>query len=325
MSRLNFTDQAGSVELMGAECASLRSVALDIGLQAWGLNAPYAGSWANANLIMGMARDDNPTTHGSIFDEWRKAQGGDVQLKADLIASLKVHLRLDGLRIAVAGHSLNTNDLTLNTALACGSNQVRLAAKLAGWSYCWLEGLHRGWLAGIIDHGLESGVFRSGLFWVDRALNIGERVEDAPDRIWSDLGWAGVAEFLRAGGGPVVISSDGFPSVDVSAWEPTVDPAWVPDWAIDDEGRAEWDALGSVGQFEQRIGHANEQWYELPADVRWRHGMDGLRAQRPWAQLAPTTLGVHYFGKPVTIFHVMSPKRDELVEAVVGGDHGAES
>lgn len=97
---------------------------------------------------------------------------------------------------------------SLNTAMALGSDPVRLLARLHGQCeiHAYVEGEDRAWLADMIEEGREFRVLRSG------------------------MGWEKVAAFLRADSdGPVVTSysvCDSFPNKqaadfdgDYDAWE----------------------------------------------------------------------------------------------------------
>jgi hypothetical protein len=57
--------------------------------------------------------------------------------------------------------------IVLNTALAAGSDPVKLGARLHAQCelHCWVDGPNRAWLADIIERGLKTGIFREGLRW----------------------------------------------------------------------------------------------------------------------------------------------------------------
>lgn len=64
--------------------------------------------------------------------------------------------------IRYKGHDVDTFGLQLNTALAAGSDAVKLAARLHGSCeiHCWVDGHNREWLASIIERGVSDGVLR---------------------------------------------------------------------------------------------------------------------------------------------------------------------
>jgi len=203
----------------------------------------------------------------------------------------------------------------LNTALATGSDPVRLAAKLSGWEHVWVDGPDRAWLADVIDEGLEHGPFRRGMWYVD-AVGGGHVAEGHPDRKWSSQGWEDVTAFLRDRDNEPVVTEhstgDSFPDRVLAGWKPVVDPRWVPEW-VSKDGGVEWGAMSADERAECRQEHAEEQWGDLPAEERWQRSLDGLRAQRPWARLSPETLGEVWFGPCVTVYDLLAPDRDERV------------
>lgn len=98
------------------------------------------------------------------------------------------------------GGRVSTFTVSLNTALVMGSRPVKLLARLHGQCeiHTWVDGQNRAWLAGIIDEGRKSGVFRA------------------------EQGWEEVAEFLHNRDDETVVTSysvcDLFPSPPKS-WE----------------------------------------------------------------------------------------------------------
>ncbi|PZG16487.1 hypothetical protein C1I95_17600 [Micromonospora craterilacus] len=200
----------------------------------------------------------------------------------------------------------------MNTALAAGSDPVRLAAKLRGYGegHAWVEGSDRAWLADIIDQGLEAGIYRRGLWR--------SGTPDGPRDQWTDLGWQQVIGFLRSRDDEPVVTSysvtDGFPNRAIADWTPPVDPQWRPDWA-DGGGANEWSEMTASEQDSWRRDHAAEQWYDLPDGERWELAMAGLRRTRPWARLAPDTLSEVAFGWPVSVYDLFAPDSAERVRA----------
>lgn len=216
---------------------------------------------------------------------------------------------VQGLPLEVAGAELHSNNVELNTALAVGNEPLALAAKIHGWceSHCWVDGPDRNWLADIIDAGLEAGLYRRGIWY-----------EPAPgaERKWSSQGWESVTELLRSrDDGPVVLSysvCDQFPNSHIAGWKPPFDEAWKPDWA-EGGGLAEWEAMSAEEKGEHQRDSRHDEWYDLSGEQQWAMAMDGLRRERPWAQLGPDTLRDITFHLPVTIFDLFAPDRDERV------------
>lgn len=104
------------------------------------------------------------------------------------------------------GRNLDTFEVVLNTAMALGSDPVRLAARVyaQGDIHAWVDSPNRSWLADVIDEGLDTGVYR-------RSLN------------GTSCGWENVTRLLsRSSGGPVVMSysvSGAFPSERLTDYE----------------------------------------------------------------------------------------------------------
>lgn len=318
MSRVYFHSPSGTAELNGSELHHLRRVAEGPSEAAWNLDGH--GSLERAAYILDMATE-RTTRHDTatyLKADLRKAQEADrtgagvFDAVTRFVNALKTVLRVEGLDLDVAGVRLRTANVDLNTALVAGSDVVQLAAKIGHWaeSHCWVEGSDRRWLADIIDRGLDAGIFRRG-FWFPSAPS-------GPKDKWSDQGWDQVLELLRARDDePVVLSysvENSFPNAEIADWEPTIDPDWRPDWA-DDEGLAEWRAMSEEDRGHQAREAAMDDWYDLPDAEKWDRAMVGLRCERPWARLAPDTLGEMYFHLPVTVYDLLAPDRDERVRA----------
>jgi len=299
MSRIYFHTPSGIAELRGSERAWLRSVAQGPAETAWDLDPHRDLERARTILALVPEVPDGPHGANYLHTYLRQAEAQEQANKRayagwqpgqplagptshepqqKLINALRTALRVDGLRMVVAGVDLHTANLDLNTALVAGSDPVRLAAKIDGWceSHCWVDGPDRAWLAGIIDQGLTAGLYRKGLWY--------SNTPDGPRDQWSDQGWGQVLELLRARDDePVAMSysvCDQFPNPEIAGQE-----------------------------------SAGDQWYDLPEGEQWQTAMDGLRRDRPWARLAPDTLAEVMFGLPVTVYDLLAPDRDDRVRA----------
>lgn len=75
----------------------------------------------------------------------------------------------DHYALTIDGEQISSFLLLLNTALAIGNDQIRLAARIHGQCeiHCYVEGWNRAWLAKIIEGGRDSGVYRDGMGWED--------------------------------------------------------------------------------------------------------------------------------------------------------------
>lgn len=196
-----------------------------------------------------------------------------------------------GLPIEIGGQRLDSADVELNTTLRIGNDVIRLVAKLGGWgaSHAWVQGEHRAWMADLVDQGLQDGVLRAGLWYVDGPCD--GLPENHPQRRWRDLGWGAVTAFLRERDDEPVVTSyscdDDFPGPSIAGW-----------YEDEDGGYDAWD--------------------RLPAREKWDRSMAGLARRRPWAQLESDTLGYYTFGVGATLFDLYAPDRDERVRALAG-------
>lgn len=326
MSRIYFHSEHGDAHLRGSERAWLSWVASGPARAYWDLDR--GGAYERAKEIMSMVKRGDRGE--GLFETLAKAEAADAENKRlwaeakergihwpntsynaqrQLTQSLELFLKVQGLPMEVAGIELHSSNIELNTALAIGSEPLALAAKIHGWceTHCWVEGSDRKWLADLIDAGLESGVYRRGIWY-----------EPAPgaEREWSSQGWESVTELLRSrDDGPVVLSysvCDQFPNRHTAGWEPPFDEGWRPDWA-EGEGLAEWDEKTAEEKDEYQRDSRRDEWYDLPFEQQWCLAMDGLRRDKPWAQVSPDTLHEVTFHLPVTIFDLFSPDRDERV------------
>jgi hypothetical protein len=338
MSRVYFHSEQRTAELRGSERGWLEHVARGPAEAAWDLNNPILplerceqiiamipevpGSQCVASYLHDQLREarEQQARNSIAAREWKPGQPLPGRIdqgpERQLIRYLRTELVRYGLNFAVAGQQLDGGSVALNTALVAGSDVIALAAKIHGWceSHGWIDGPDRKWLADLIDEGLRCGIYRAGLWYY----------EPGGKRKWSDQGWEDVTALLReTDDGPVVMShsvTDGFPNLDIAEWDPVVDAGWMPEWAADDAGRAEWDEMSGDDQTSYRYEHANKQWAELSDDDQWRLGMEGLRAKRPWARIGPDTLRAETFGPAVTVYDLLAPDRDQRVLAACASE-----
>lgn len=314
MSGIYFHTPSKQAELRGSERAWLRQVARGPADAAWDLNGSSGFDRAKAILDLVPEVPDGLDGANYLHTMLRAAvQNKDnPEPRWALVRALKTTMRVDGLRMLIAGVELNTDNISLNTALVAGSDPVRLAAKINGWceSHAWVDGPDRAWMADIINEGLRAGIYRRELWYADTS--------DGPHDKRADQGWGQVVDLLRARDDePVVMSysvTDGFPNPWIAGWDPPIDPGWLPDWA-DGDGHNEWIAMSGAERAGWRREHADEQWYDLPADQQWELAMAGLRRERPWARIGPDTLAEVTFHYPVTVYDLFAPDRDERVRA----------
>ena len=139
-------------------------------------------------------------------------------------------------------------DAHLNTALAFGSDSVKLAARLHGQCevHAYVEGGNRKWLADLFQQGLATGIFRSKL----RSYN---------------QGYDEVIKLLLCRDDEPVVTSysvcDSFPNAGVARFESTrKDHYDEPD---------------------------PDEWYEKDKDERWELALKGLRDSGGGLELNP--------------------------------------
>jgi hypothetical protein len=303
MSRVYFHSPSGTAALAGAERLWLRHLAVASASAAWGLDGAGFGLETAEQIIAMVPEVPEGVTgrHGYLHPYLREAQAAmarrDYSLNRRLLDALKTAVSLGDLELNVQGVRLRSVNLDLNTALAAGSDPVALAAKVYGWceSHCWVEGPDRGWLADIIEEGLSSGLYRTGLGWESRYAD-----HDEGD---------GVLPLLCARNDePVVLSysvTESFPDELVGDW--------MPPWP--DGVERDWNALTEAQQEEREA--RREQFTELPYDEQWGISMRGLRETRSWAQLSADRLRTQFFHLPLTVHDVMRPDRAEHLRSVL--------
>jgi hypothetical protein len=155
----------------------------------------------------------------------------------------------DGGLIEINGESIDHWTLGLNTALVLGNDSMRLLARIHAQCeiHGYVEGPNRAWFAGLIEEGLDTGLYREGQGWEDVQTCLHQRADE-----------------------PVVMSysvCQSFPNPDVGDWM----PAW-PDGLPRD-----WNALTEYQQQERTARH--DAWYELERSEQWDRGLAGLRAE----------------------------------------------
>lgn len=269
MSRITFHSPSGEAELCGRERAHMSSL-------------------VNTLFLAGMG-----FTSSSMRREHREMCSGlftcyDIPFRDDKAwadsAALWLSVSMGDRRpIRTPSGYIDAFHAALNTAIAVGSDPVRLCARIHAQCeiHCYVEGPNRAWLADIIAEGRRTGIFRG-----PPAL-----------REWGL--WEPIVEFLRAKDDePVVLSdsvSDGFPDwplvLDAGVWTPPpfkiTDEYPSPDWAPE---------------------FTSAEWYKLSDGERWRLGMDALRKQQTdglGLELQPDGWGEYWWGEsPDTAFTI---------------------
>lgn len=318
MSTLYWHTRTRAAKLNGSEREYLTLLAAGPADSAWHFEASLHGLERAATLLEHVVDNEHDYVHDQLATalaaatgDWRVAQTGrpdiDTAPLSRLASQLRAKLAAEGYTLRIAGVDLHTRDIVLNTALRAGSDPIRLAAKIAGYSslHCWVEGPDRAWLASIIEDALDQGLYRHRLF-----------SEPAPGAqpIWTPQGWDDVLDLLTsADDEPVVLSYsiDGeFPNDTIADWSPDLPADWRPDWATGD-GQQDWADLSDSDRDSYRRERLQELFAQLPDDERWDRAVAGLRSSRPWARLSPHTLAHTAFGPPFTVYDLFAPDRDE--------------
>lgn len=234
----------------------------------------------------------------------------DGRAKDTLIEILRTCLHVTNLPLRVAGRTVYSMDVEMNTAIAVGWDAVALAAKIYGWCevHPWISEADREGFAELIEYAIDLGLYRGEIWHVDK-----EEQEWTPQgwdhaRKLISQGWDEVMALLRDTKhhpGEVVLSAsvcDRFPNPDISTT--------MPPWPVGVPLR--WDCL-TQDQQEERT-EARLQWTNLGPDQQWETGMEGLKSQRPWANITLDNLSTGSFGPPVDLLDLFHHDRDNRIE-----------
>jgi hypothetical protein len=228
MSTVYFHSKEGSAELSGAERAYGSMMCNNLLLASLGIDGTANREKYNKIIPPDcyILRTDSDTRFVEAFRSYTLAAGMFGE---------------NHLIMPKTGNSLNASHLALNTAVAMGSDPVRLLAKLHGQCeiHCYVEGPNRAWLADIVEQGMKDNILRT----------FGKLKGDG----W---GWHTVIELLRSrDDGPVVCSysvCDRFPNGHIAAQDE--EQHWEDLWYELPEER-QWElAL-------QGLRKVNEKWY----------------------------------------------------------------
>ena len=254
MSRIYFHSRDGSeAEITGSErayfgmyCSSLMIEALQ-----WAIHdcvdypSPFRKAlpdhYANSYPPSKYQRDDSP------FEE---------SLRTALRVGFDMNIKLDD------DTEANPFTVSLNTAIAVGSNPIILAARLHGQCeiHTWVSGPNRAWLADIIEHGRKTMFLRD------------------------NQGWESVLDLLRQSDkSPIVTSysvTESFPNPSVANWKPPIDKNGQPNHDA-------WYDLSYEDQWDLAFaGLTKNQWLEMkPGNWSTYHFGNGLNAYQVASRL----------------------------------------
>jgi hypothetical protein len=169
------------------------------------------------------------------------------------------------------GAPIGATALSLNTALAVGGDELRLAARIDAQCeiHGWVDGPHRGWIADVIERGLEVGLYRRSLEG-------------------HDLGWSSVVDLLRSSSEGEIVTSfsvgDRFPSADA---------ARLSEEDFDAASPAERWALAVRHLREDEFGRLLEWRPDNWAAYRFEHGLSALDlVAEDWRARVEAKLGI---------------------------------
>jgi len=292
MSRVYFHSQSGKAELWGGERAWLGSLVSDIALGFIGIH--------DHERMRELIRPGD-----SLLDERYYPRGGEqITWTERLKTSLRAGFDGDG-TLAWQGKPISSFSLLLNTACAVGSDAVKLAARIHGQCeiHAYIEGIDRAWVAGIIDQGLKSGVFRRDTGYKDRKES-----------------WEHVARFLRdRDDQPVVMSysvCDSFPQRYLTDWEPPVGSDLRPPWWSPED----WDELSDSEREDYKRESRDELWSELPDADRWDIAMTALRASHAGLRISPADWDDFSFGHELSVLDLLAADWQERVTTALLGE-----
>lgn len=282
MSRVYFHSLSGEAELLGAERAWLNQLCANV----------TAGIIASSGAHERLREIVNPQS----YLRYPSAPGEFLRWKESVECAIRVGWD-DQQLFMWRGQHLRIWEVTLNTACVVGGDALKLAARIHAQCeiHGYVEGPDRQWLAGMIDRGLDSRVFR-------RALSVPSAAARG-SRVTRSLGWDQVTELLRSRDDePVVMSysvCDQFPNPDAAEWR-------LPD--ADDDHDDDYD---------QRC----ELWAALPLAEQWELGMTALRrrnAAGAGLQLCPAEWRDFRFGHTLSALDILADDYAQLLDDALG-------
>lgn len=190
-------------------------------------------------------------------------------------------------RLRIGDRSFEPFVAELNTAMALGSDAVKLAARIHGQCeiYGFVEGVNRNWLATLIEEGLQSKVFRHETQGYD--------------------GWSNVVAFLRAADDRPAFMSysvcEGFPNATLLVES---DESFWPE------------ALRGMDPTGDRF---HDAWGEIADIDRWAACV-GIMRQSPLMELKPDGWDQYRFGDGLDGFD-LADALGKALEAATANRH----
>jgi hypothetical protein len=234
MSCIYFHTEDSEARVSGCERASMGLTLADI---AWSFLASHAQEYGDRESILRAVLNDSYVSRGS-----------GPRFKEMLATAFRISMGSDGPRFLIEGVTTDPFIVHLNTGFRIGADPLRLFARLHGQCeiHTWVDGPNRNWLAGIIEEGRKSGLYRK------------------------DMGWESVIELLRSSdAGPVVTSysvCEQFPNSGIADWEDDCDgDAW---YDLPDAER--WERAFSKLRERESLELRPDEW----ADYYFGNGLD---------------------------------------------------
>lgn len=253
MSSIFFHSSSGTVAVSGRERAYAGMLCHELLCAALGINGNFTESARYRRLLPPDCYVLGETNNHLFFD----------RLRTWMFAGFSAAFQLPD------GRTANVFETALNTAVAMGSDPIRLLAKLHGQCeiHAYAEGPNRAWLANIIERGVKDKILR---VWEND--NYG--------------GWLKVIDLLRNRDDEPIVTSysvtDQFPNRyiarEYSAWKPGED---------DPDG---------------------DSWYELPPTEQWQFAMQGLRKlnETGKVEIKPETFAMQGYGNGLSGFDIVA-------------------
>jgi hypothetical protein len=233
MSRIHFHSPSGTLDIAGIERRHADIVCRD---RMW---AAFGGEEAGIELLRPF-----------LPDFWRRVSAREVKYYLLGEGTLNIH----DLEVCIW-------TLALNTAIATGSDAVRLLARLHGQSevHCWVDGPNRNWLADIIVAGRTEGVLRE------------------------EMGWEALADFLRSRNDePVVCSYSVCASFPNYGLFPETHPLKVRQSNGED------------------VDQIVDEYYDMDFQAQWNDCMGELRTRPGLLEMKPDGWESYYFDNGLT-------------------------
>ena len=238
MSRIHFHSPSGTADIAGSERHHADFVCRDKMWEAFG------GEEAGIEML-----------RPYLPDFWNRAPWQEVRYYITGSRSF------GGCNLSDGSSELDISDMAGNTALADGSDAVRLLARLHGQCelHCWVDGPNRNWLAAIIVSGRSEGVLREG------------------------MGWEELIDFLRDRDDEPVVCS-------YSVCEQFPNYGMLPDSHRLKKREAKGDDIDDI----------IDAYYRMRWTTQWKYCMEELRQREGLLEMKPEGWSNYYFGNGVT-------------------------